>query len=166
MPECKRCNSPIRWMKEGIKYVSFNPADNTRHVCHTQTTCKYCKKPVIWKDHEGKKHCFEMDGKTSHNDVCTNRDQCAHCGQKIKWTLADNKWVAYDTIMTRELHWNMCPKNPDAARGLVARMVALESENERLKELLKKSESEIQYRDVELRRLTLLKVLVPGQSNG
>jgi hypothetical protein len=154
MPQCKRCQAPIQWQKEDGRFKMRDHPAGTPHSCAAPKTCRYCEKPVVWKEHEGKPQCFEPDGTTLHNDVCANRDECAHCGQKVRWTIVDGKWLALDPVLTRELHWGLCPKNPDVAKGLVARLARLEAENETLKSDLAKCQREINYRDVELRRLT------------
>jgi len=173
MPQCKRCQAPIRWQKGdagGPRWIALDPADGAQHSCPGPKTCRYCEKPIVWKDHEGKRQCFELDGTTPHLDVCANRDKCGHCGQKVRWTLVDGRWLALDAVLIRELHWSFCPKNPDGAKALIARLARLEEENAQLRNLtpekkhqtesaafqaeIARLQREIAYKDVELRRLT------------
>lgn len=130
---CRNCQGPIAWGKEGGRWIPLN-LDGTYHhaTCSKRSPpkCRHCELPVVWKEHEGKRQCFEPDGTTLHNDVCTRRDECSHCGQKVKWAIIDNKWLAFDNTITRELHWDVCPRNADAARALIQRVVALEAEKE------------------------------------
>lgn len=181
MPQCKRCQAPILWQRgslPGPAWIALEPQTRKPHTCSAPKTCRYCQKPIVWKELEGKRQCFELDEKTLHNDACTNRDECAHCGQKVCWTLVEGKWLALDSVMTRELHWSLCPKNADAAKALVIRLATLEEENARLRQLLPgapqvsgaagnprgevahlqaeitRLQREMAYRDLELRRLT------------
>jgi hypothetical protein len=157
MAQCKRCQSPIRWQKGeagGRAWLALDQATGTPHVCSAPQTCRYCDKPIMWKEHEGKRQCFELDQTTLHNDVCPNRDSCPHCGLKVSWTLVDGKWLAMDAVLTRELHWGYCPKNPAGAKALLARLARLEAENVTLRAQVSEAQREKAYRDVELRRLT------------
>jgi hypothetical protein len=179
MPACKSCQAPIKWCRDVItrQWVPLN-ADNTAHrsTCIGLKQCRYCQAPILWKDHEGKRQAFNLDGQILHKDTCTRRDECNHCGQKIHWVLVEGKWLAFDRIFQRELHWSMCPKSPEGAKALIhrvvtlqgqvdalrpqnearadQRVVTLEKEVARLREQVTKLEREIRYRDVELLRLT------------
>jgi hypothetical protein len=178
---CKDCQGPIRWGKDGARFVPLN-IDGTPHyqTCPKRSApkCRQCELPIVWKEHEGKRQCFEPDGTTPHNDVCTRYNECSHCGQKVKWAIIDNKWLAFDNTITRELHWDVCPRNAPAAKALVQKVVALEAEKEahwrrcpenvdlvsqnarlqkRIKDLegaLKALEGEARMHQVELKRLT------------
>lgn len=180
-PACKSCQGRIKWAKEGGRWIPLN-ADGTYHweTCSNQSPpkCRYCELPVIWKEHEGRPQCFDSDGTTLHKDTCTRLDECNHCGKKVKWGLVDGKWTAFDNIITRELHWDACPKNANAAKALIQRVVALEAEKEahwrrcpenvdlvsqnaklhkRIKDLevaMKTLEGEARMDQVELKRLT------------
>lgn len=155
MPECRRCKGPIRWAKGEGRWVPLNP-DGSLHkpTCAAPTTCRYCNLPVFWREHEGKRQCFELDGQTLHNDVCAHRDECAHCGQKVEWLQIEGKWLAMDRTFPRELHWALCPRNPDGAKDLVKRLHALASENAKLRAQIESLEGDARYHRVELARLT------------
>ncbi len=179
MPACKSCQAPIKWSRDANTrlWVPLN-ADGTEHrsTCIGLKQCRYCQEPILWKDHEGKRQAFNLDGQVLHKDTCTRRDECNHCGQKIHWTLVEGKWLAFDRIFPRELHWSMCPKSPEGAKALIHRVVTLQKEVESLRpehaaradhrvallekevaglrEQVTKLEREIRYRDVELLRLT------------
>jgi hypothetical protein len=150
MPHCKRCQAQIRWQGRPGAWTAINHVEGTPHQCAAPKTCRYCEKPVVWRDRQ----CFELDGTTLHNDVCAHRDECSHCGQKVRWTLVEGKWLAMDTVMTRELHWGLCPKNADAAKAIVVRLAALETDNKTLRDEVARLQREANYHQVELRRLT------------
>lgn len=178
MPQCKRCLATIRWQGLPGRWTMLNQ-DGTAHQCPAPKTCRYCEKPIVWLEYQGKRQCFEPDEKTLHLDVCAHRDECLHCGRKMRWTLVEGKWVAFDSVITREPHAGLCPKDPAAAKALIRCLAELETENARLRELLPgapidikaptttraevtqlraevtRLKREMAYRDVELRRLTL-----------
>lgn len=182
MATCKRCDQPIHWEKEGLRFIALNPDGSLhRSTCMAPATCSRCDQPVVWKNHDGKSKCFEPDGETPHGDVCPNRDRCHHCAGKIRWVPVEGKWLAFDAELPEMLHWTVCLKNPDAARLATQRVAemtrelyalrsqvallgnpngveGLQREVERLKKELSESrehyQRELRYRDVELARLT------------
>ena len=189
MPLCKNCQAEIRWQRGGAGWLSLN-LDGTPHrpVCQAAgaARCRACEHPIVWKDHEGKRQCFEPDGLTPHNDVCAFRDRCGHCGQKVRWVLVEGKWTPFDPVLRDVIHWSVCLKNPDAARKYVQRTEAMARELEGLRRQVleldphaeqglrgqvarlerelgtihEKHARELRYRDVELARLTKIKVPV------
>jgi len=179
MPACKSCQASIKWSRDPNTrlWVPLN-ADGTEHrsTCTGVKKCRHCQEPIVWKEHEGKRQAFNLDGQVMHKDTCTHRDECNHCGQKVHWALVEGKWLAFDRTFPRELHWSMCPKSPEGAKALIHRLVTLQKEVESLRpanaaradqrvatlekegadlrEQVSKLGREIRYRDVELLRLT------------
>jgi|SRR5688572_18774773 len=182
MPACKTCQAPIRWRRDGTRWVGLNLDGTPHHPCGA-SRCRQCEQPIRWVELEGKPQCFEPDGTTLHNDVCPNREACSHCGQKIRWASIEGKWVAFDARFKETLHWTVCLKNPEAAKAYVQRAELLAMEvgalrnqvlsnpavspsevielrrqvaelQRKLREQEEAHRRELNYRDVELRRLT------------
>lgn len=161
MANCKRCQAPIQWQREGTRWIALNHPERTLHACTAPRTCRACEQPIVWKEQDGKRQPFEPDGVTLHNNVCPRRDECGHCAQKVRWVLIDNKWLALNTTSPAELHWATCPKNPESARHIASRMARLSEEIQGLRAQLatyagleERHRRELAYRDVELQRLT------------
>lgn len=66
MAQCKNCQQPIRWQREGNRFIALNPTDGSLHrsTCTVPNVCRNCDRPVVWREQEGKRQCFEPDGTT------------------------------------------------------------------------------------------------------